>query len=364
MFPLHFRGSMRYRIRTMNRRHFLLSSTAFAAMSALPSCRKSGGAGGTLTIYTWSDYLDKAVKERFEKETGAKIVVDTFDANEAMLAKLEAGASGYDLVIPSSYAVQALKRKGLLQPLDHSKLPNLANIDPAYLSKALDPKMEVSVPYLMATTCVAYLASKVPDAKASWSLYDRSDLKGRSTLLDDMREVLGAALRSLGHSLNSTDPAELAKAADVVIGWKKNIAKFENEQYKEGIASGEFYLVQGYAGDLLQAVEANEDVRIVIPEEGAATSCDDFCIPKDAKNVDLAHRFINFICDAGTAAENMESLGYRAPNSAAYPHLSEDFRGSAVLFPPESLFARCEVIADLDDKLPLWTKEWDRVKNS
>lgn len=364
MFPLHFPAAMRYRNRTMRRRHFLLSSTAFAALSALPSCQKNGSSGGTLTIFTWSDYLDEKVKERFEKETGAKIVLDTFDSNEAMLAKLEAGASGYDLVIPSSYAVQTLKRKGLLQPLDHSILPNLRNIDPAYLAKALDPKMEVSVPYLMATTCVAYLNSKVPDAKPSWSLYDRADLKGRSTLLDDMREVLGGALRLLGHSLNSTDPAELAKAADVAIGWKKNIAKFENEQYKDGIASGEFYLVQGYAGDLLQAAEANGDVRIAIPEEGAATSCDDLCIPKDAKNVALAHKFINFICDAETSAGNMESLGYRAPNAEAYPHLSEDFRGSAVLFPPDSLFAKCEVIADLDDKLPLWSKEWDRVKNS
>lgn len=354
---------MVYRHPIMNRRRFIASSAAFAALSGLPSCKKNDAAR-TLTIFTWADYLKPEVKERFEKARNCRVVIDTFDSNEAMLAKLEAGATGYDLLVPSSYAVQALKRKGQLQPLDHSKIPNLKNVDAAYLAKALDPKMELSVPYMMAPTCLAYLASKVTDPKESWTILDRADLKGRITLLDDMREVIGGALKLLGHSLNSTDPAELAKAADIAIGWKKNIAKFENEQYKSGIASGEFFLVQGYAGDLLQASEENEDMRIFIPGEGTAFSCDDLCIPKDAKNVELAHQFIDFVSSPEAASENMEFIGYRAPNSAAYSHLTEDFRGSAVLFPPDAVFAKCEPIGDLGDKLPLWTKEWDRVKNS
>jgi spermidine/putrescine transport system substrate-binding protein len=204
----------------------------------------------------------------------------------------------------------------------------------------------------------------VKDPVESWALLDRPDLKGRITLLDDMREVLGAALKFLGHSLNSTDPAQLAAARDVAIRWKANIAKFENEQYKTGIASGEFHLVQGYAGDLIQASEENEDMRIFIPKEGASFPCDDLCIPKGAKEVDLAHAFIDFLTGAEVAAENMEWIGYRAPNSGAYSHLSEDFRGSSVLFPPEELFAKCEPIGDLGDKLPLWTAEWDKVKTA
>lgn len=347
----------------MNRRRFLASSAAFTSLAVLPGCRKGSSTESTLTIFTWADYLKEEVKERFEKEFKCKVVIDTFDSNEAMLAKLEAGATGYDLLAPSSYAVQVLKRKGLLQPLDHAKIPNLSNIDQDYLANALDPKMELSVPYMMASTCLCYLESKVPNPVHSWSMLDRADLKGRVTLLDDMREVLGAALKFLGHSLNSTDPAELAKAADVVLRWKTNIAKFENEQYKSGIASGEFFLVQGYAGDLMQVSGENEDMRIFIPEEGSVTSCDDLCIPKSAKNVTLAHEFINFVSGAEVAAENMEEIGFRAPNSAAYRHLTEDFRGSEVLFPPPALFAKCEPIADLGDKLPLWTKEWDRVKN-
>lgn len=352
----------------MNRRHFLASSSAVLAAASLPGCKPKGAAGSgekkTLTVFTWADYLSDAAKEGFEKAHNCTVVIDTFDSNEAMLAKLESGATGYDILVPSSYAVQALKRKGMIQPLDHAKLPNLKHIDADYLGKALDSKMEMSVPYMMAPTCLAYLASKVKDPVESWTLLDRADLKGRITLLDDMREVLGAALKLLGHSLNSTDPAQLAAARDVAIRWKKNIAKFENEQYKTGIASGEFHLVQGYAGDLIQASEENEDMRIFIPKEGASFPCDDLCIPKGAKEADLAHAFIDFLCGPEVAAENMEWIGYRAPNAGAYSHLSEDFRGSAVLFPPDELFAKCEPIGDLGDNLPLWTAEWDKVKTA
>ena len=352
----------------MNRRHFIAASALAAA--SIPACKPKGGSAGpsgekkTLTVFTWADYLSEKAKESFEKAHNCTVVVDTFDSNEAMLAKLESGASGYDVLVPSSYAVQALKRKSMIQALDHSKISNLKNVDAAYLSKALDPKMEFSVPYMMAPTCLCYLASKVSNPENSWAMLDRTDLKGRITMLDDMREVLGAALKFLGHSLNSTDPAQLAAATEVARRWAKNIAKFENEQYKTGIASGEFHLVQGYAGDLIQASEENEDMRIFVPKEGTAFSCDDLCIPKDAKEVDLAYAFINHVTDASIAAENMEWIGYRAPNSAAYGSLSEDFRGSEVLFPPDDLFAKCEPIDDLGDKLPLWTAEWDKVKKA
>ncbi len=347
----------------MNRRQFISTTTAALAATSIPSCSSSGGKK-KLTVFTWADYLSEEAKAGFEKAHHCTVVIDTFDSNEAMLAKLESGASGYDILVPSSYAVQALRRKKILMPLDHSKLKNLKNVDADYLAKAADPKMEFSVPYMMAPTCLSYLASKVTDPVESWSMLDRADLKGRITLLDDMREVMGAALKFLGHSLNSTDPAELAAARDVSIGWKRNIAKFENERYKTGIASGEFFLVQGYAGDLIQVSEENGDMRIFIPKEGSTFSCDDLCIPKDAKEVDLAHAFIDHVTAADVAAENMVWIGYRAPNSAAYPLLSEDFRGSAVLFPPAEIFNKCEAIADLDDKLPLWTAEWDKVKTA
>lgn len=347
----------------MNRRRFLAASSAVLAASALPGC-KSKPSTPKLTVFTWADYLSDKAKAAFESAHGCTVVIDTYDSNEAMLAKLESGATGYDVLVPSSYAVQALKRKGLVRDLDHAKLPNLSHLDRAYLAKAPDAAMKISVPYLMAPTCLAYLGAKVGNPVESWTMLDRGDLKGRMTLLDDMREVLGAALKLLGFSLNSTEPGQLAAAREVAIRWKANAAKFENEQYKTGIASGEFFLVHGYAGDLLQAQEENKDVRIFIPREGASFPCDDLCVSKDAANADLAHAFINHLCDPAVAAENMQTLGYRAPNQAAYALLEEDFRKSPLLFPADDLFAKCEPILDLGDKLPLWTAEWDKVKGA
>lgn len=346
----------------MNRRHFLTTSSAALATTLLPSC--SGRSKNTLHVFTWADYLSDDAAASFEKAFDCRLVIDTFDSNESMIAKIESGATGYDILVPSSYAVKQLESKQFLQPLDHSLLPNLANIDKDYLARALDPQMSLSAPYMMAPTVVAYSESRVPNVEPSWNLFLREDIKGRATMLDDMREVLGAALLTLGFPLNSTESAELDAATELAIRWKANLAKFENEQYKTGIASGEFFLVQGYAGELLAVQDESADVKVMIPQEGAAFSCDDLCIPKSAPNPELAHAFINHLCDAEVAAENMEWIGYRAPNTPAYAIVSEDFRGSGILFPPDELFAKCSPIGDLGDKLPLWTAAWERVKNA
>lgn len=344
----------------MKRRHFLSTSSAALAAAALSGCKKSDQP--ILRIYTWADYLAPDLAKRFEKENGCALQIDTFDSNEAMYAKLTAGASGYDILTPSSYMVKTLVREKMLQTLDAAKIPNQKHIDAEYLKRALDPLMTHSVPYMMAPTCLGWLASKVSNPVASYAMLERSDLKGRITLLDDMREVLGAALLSLGYSLNSKNPAELAQARDVAIRWKKNIAKFDSEQYKSGIASGEFHLVQGYAGDLLQVADENEDIVVKIPKEGSAFSCDDLCIPLKSTQSELAHKFINFVTEPANAAANMVFIAYRAPNSSAYKLLSEDFRGNEALFPSPEVFAKCEPIDDLGDALALWSKTWDEVK--
>lgn len=344
----------------MKRRHFLATTSA-AAAAAFTGCNSKGGKP-VLRIYTWADYLAPDLAKKFEKENNCTLQLDTFDSNEAMYAKLTAGASGYDVLTPSSYMVKTLVREKMLQPLDHAKLPNIKHVDTDYLKRALDPAMAHSVPYMMACTCLAWLTSKVSDPVASYSMLDRADLKGRVTLLDDMREVLGAALLSQGLPLNSKDPAQLAQARDIAIRWKKNIAKFDSEQYKSGIASGEFHLVQGYAGDLLQVAGENDDIVVKIPKEGSAFSCDDLCIPVKSTQQELAHKFINFVTEPANAAANMNFIAFRAPNSSAYALLSEDFRGNDALFPDAEIFAKCEPIDDLGDSLALWSKTWDEVK--
>lgn len=315
-----------------------------------------------LHVYTWADYIKPEVVQRFERENRCRVVIDTYDSNEAMYAKLKAGATGYDLLTPSSYQVQVLEKQGMLQPLDHSRLPNLVNVDREYLAIAIDSGMVHSVPYMLTNTGVGYLRSKVGELEPTWAVFDRSDLKGRMTMLNDMRETMGAALKSLGYSLNSTDSLQLEQAKDVVLRWKRNLAKFENEQYKGGLASGEFVVVHGYNGDLMQARAENPDIAFLAPREGLSLSCDDLVIPKDAKQVELAHRFIDFLHDPEVAAENSVAIQYLCPNSASYDRLPADFVNDPALRLAPEVRARSEVIRDLGADLVKYTRIWDVIK--
>ena len=338
-----------------------LRAVASGALLACAGCRAPERA---LHVYTWADYFKPDVVARFERKERCRVVIDTFDSNEAMYAKLKAGASGYDVITPSSYMVQVMAGQGMLLALDHARLPNLANVDRDILRVAIDREMHHSVPYMLTITGLAYLRDKVTDFKPTWAMLDRADLAGRMTMLNDMRETIGAALKFLGYSLNSTDEAELAKARDVVIRWKRNLAKLENEQYKTGLASGEFLLVHGYSGDILQVQKENREVAFAVPREGASFACDDLVVLRTAANPDLAHRFIDYLHDPAVAAENTEFLSYLCPNSASYPLLSEAVRANPALFPPPEVRARCEVIVDLGAANALYTRVWDAIKTT
>lgn len=316
----------------------------------------------TLHLYTWADYVSPDVVKKFEKQHGCKVVIDTFDSNESMYAKFKAGATGYDVVVPTAYMIQIMQAQGMLASIDHSKVPNLANIEPAVLEKVVDKKMEHSVPYTYAYATIAVRKDKIKDAEASWAMFDRPALAGRVTLLDDMRESIGAALKFLGHSINTRDDAQLAAARDVLIRWKRNIARFDNEGYKAGIDSAEFYLVHGYSGDLFQVQMENPKVEIFIPKEGVTIGCDEMVIPKAAKETALAHAFINFLLDPDVAAENMEWMGYYCPNKPALEKVSEEFLKNPAITIPAELQARCEIIEDLGADLAKYTKVWDEVK--
>jgi spermidine/putrescine transport system substrate-binding protein len=315
-----------------------------------------------LHTYTWADYFKPALVARFEKENGCRIVIDTYDSNETMYAKIKAGARGYDLLTPTSYMVSLMDSQGMVLKLDHRLLPNLVHVDPEYLNLAVDKTMDHSVPYMVVNTGIAYLGSRVSGFEPSWAMFDRTDLKGRMTMLNDMRETIGAGLKFLGYSLNSTNERELAAAKEVVIRWKRNIAKYENEQYKTGVASGEFLLVQGYSGDILQVQQENPDVLFAVPKEGTTISVDDLIIPEGAKEIGLAHAFINFLHDPEVAAENIVFLKYLCPNKDAYVLLGEDLRKNPGVFLDPEVRARSEIITNLGEGNALYIKIWDEIK--
>ncbi len=317
-----------------------------------------------LRIYTWADYMKPELVKEFEKAHGCKVAIETFESNEILYSRLCAGAVGYDLLFPSSYMVKLLFELGMLRPLDHSRIPNIANVDPRYLALGYDREMHHSVPYALTITVIGYLGSRVGDFEPSWSMFDRADLKDRTTLLDDVRETVGAALKSRGYSANSTDDAQLEEAKEVVLRWKKNAARFESEHYKNGLAAGEFFLAHGYAGDLLRARRKNGDIRIAIPEEGSLLSFDDMCIPRSAPHPELAHAFIDFVLEPRHAAELTEYICYLCPNVPGYERLPGEIRSDPILFPPDELIGKLEMIRDVGAASVKYNKIWEAIKSA
>lgn len=331
------------------------------AFAALTGC---GPRKPTLHLYTWSDYLDPDLVAIFERANACRIKIDTFDSNETMYAKVQAGSSRYDIIFPSSYQVSLMAQRGMLQPLDKSKLPNVAaHFSPAYNNVLLNPDMTYNVPYAITFTGIAYRKDKIGNAEVSWASFDNPAFKGRSSLLNDFRETIGAALKTLGYSLNTTNSAELQKACDVVIRWKKNIAKFDNEQYKTGIASGEFVLGQGYSGDVAQVMlEDPANIGFSFPKEGFSAACDEMVIPKSSQEVELAHAFINFLYDPDTAAKNIAYICAIMPNEHAIAKLPEKYRNNPAIIPQLDILTKAEVLKDLGAANALYSKVWDTIK--
>lgn len=310
----------------------------------------------TLHLYIWSDAIAPHILKQFENRFHCRVIVDTYDSNEALYAKLKLGATGYDLIFPSNYLIGLMAQNQLLRPFDSSKIPNLANLDPSYPTYK-----DYGIPYLVSYTGIGYRKDKV-QFPPSWKIFSDSSYKGRMTLLNDFREALGASLRSLGFSANSTSPQEISQAADRLIAWKRNLAKFESEQYKNGIASAEYLIVQGYSGDMLQVMRENSMVAFAFPEEGTTYAIDYAALLKDAPQSDLAHAFLNYLLEPEVAKENMLFTCYLHPCQPAYSLLPTDLQTNETLFPPQEVRQKAEQIEHLGPSQAIYTHAWDRVK--
>ena len=329
-------------------------------ISAVMSCGKGKQ---TLHIYNWADYMNPAVIEKFEKKHNCTVVMNYFDSNEALYAKLKAGASGYDILFPSGYMAKIMYEQKMIKEIDHSRLKNLKNLDMPFIKKALDPDLKYSVPYMVTYCGIAYNKKKVKNFKPSWSMYDRKDIAGRMTLLNDLREVIGAALKFNGYKYNTLEDTELQKAKDTVIRWKQNIAKFDVDEAKRGLSSGEFFLIQVYNGDAIQLMSENEDIAFALPEEGTSISQDDFVIPASSGNTDLAYSFIDFLLEPENAKANMEFVFYLSPNIAAQKIMSKEFLSNPAINPPAEVLKKCDFLMDLGDNNIKYSELWDKIKS-
>lgn len=317
-----------------------------------------------LHIFMWSNYIKPEIIAKFEERYQCKVILDTYDSNEAMYAKLKLGATGYDLIFPSHYIFNLMVQQDMIQSLDFSKLQNYQDIDPLYLKRIPQKAIPYGVPYMISMTGIAYRSDRITSPELSWKVFGMKAYKGRMTMLNDIREALGAALKSLNYSINTQQQSEIEAAADVLINWKNYLAKFESEQYKNGLASAEYLLVQGYNGDILQIMQENPNIGFFYPEEGTLMSMDYLCIPKKAPNEDLAHKFINFLLEGEIAAENISHTFFLSPNLKAYPLLPQQLRENKALFPTADILSKSEMIDDVGSAYTYYVKAWNRVKSN
>jgi spermidine/putrescine transport system substrate-binding protein len=314
-----------------------------------------------LNLYAMSDYFPAEVIAEFEKQTNSKVRYDNFSNNEELLAKLQAGATGYDVIVPSDYMVTALIANNLLLPINAAKLPNLSNLGAEFRNLAFDPKAEFSVPYMWGTTGVVYNSKFVKDPQESWDLLFKAEFKGRVSLLEDTREAIGIAMRKLGYSANSTSKAELAKAEDLFSKLKPNIRIYTTDP-KQHLASEDVWIAQTYSGDAAVAASTKPEMKYFVPHEGATLWIDNLAIPAGARNEELAHQFINFILEPRIAKVLTEKLFYSTPNGGAEALVAdENLRASHI---KKLKNAKLELLKDLGSDMQLWDEAWTKIKSN
>lgn len=358
---------------------FKISALALvAALSLSMGCTKkapdapdSGTAENTaaprgariVNLAIWSNYVSPELLAEFEKKTGIKVQVSNYSSNEELLAKLQAGASGYDVAVPSDYMVFAMTKLGLIRELDLAQLPNSKSLDPKFKKKPYDPENKFSVPYDWGTTGIAVNRTLYKGEIKGWkNLFGNADLAGKFSLLDDVRETLGAALKAQGFSLNSKNPDELAKAKELLIKNRGKIKAFTSEPMMP-LTNGETAVAHAYLSDALQARRASGGkIEYIIPEEGGTLWIDNLVVPTGALHVKEAHEFINFLLEAKSNASTVMSIFVAPANKDTFALLPKDLQSNTMLFPPAALLAKCEMMLDLGEALAVWDRVWTEVK--
>src|SRR5690606_25505159 len=332
-----------------------------------------------LNVYNWSDYIAEDTIANFEAETGIKVNYDVYDTNEIVDAKLLAGNSGYDIVVPSGNFLERQIKAGLILPLDKSKLTNLSNLDPAVMATATaqDPDNAHAVPYMINTIGLGYNAAKVQAALGadapldSWDLLFAPEIVSQLAscgvaVLDSPSEVMGIALHYLGLDPNSESSEDLAKAEELLNSVKPYIRYFHSSQYIDDLGNGEICLALGYSGDVFIASDnAAEGVEIeyLIPKEGAATLFDFMAIPADAPHPDNAHKFINYILEPEVVAAITNYVFYANPNLPALEFVDEEVKSNPGIYPPSETIEKAFVMkAHSPDFEETLTRTWTRIK--
>jgi spermidine/putrescine transport system substrate-binding protein len=310
-----------------------------------------------LAIYNWSDYVAPGTIPEFEREFGVRVTYDVFESNEEMLAKLHAGARGYDVVVPAGNFVTPLVALGLAARYSRRYVPNAAHLSPLFRRLPFDPEGAYTIPYQWGVTGIAWRKDLLPQPPVGWDTFHDGRLAGKLTQLDDMRDAIGAWLRFRGYSLNATDRAALQEAQVDAIRAKANLKAYLSAPVKAQLIAGDVWAAQLWNGDAAQARAEQPAIGFTVPREGSAIWLDSLVVTRNAPHPRAAHEFINYVLRPEVGADITAATGYGTPNSAAIELLDDP-----VPYPTPDELSRLEYASDLGRATALWDRIWTEIK--
>lgn len=318
----------------------------------------------TVSLFIWSNYVSEEILKEFETKYNMKVIVSNYSSNEELLSKLQAGATGYDVIVPSDYMVAIMAKLKLLVPLNKELIKNSVGIDPKFLKLPYDTNNEFSYPYGWTTTGIAVNSKYFKGNLKSWKdLFENKQIQGKVNLLDDNREVFAAALKTMGHSINSQNNEEITKAKEYLKANKKQVKSF-NSEVIEMLMNGEVWVSQMYSSDALQAQSKTKGlIKYIIPEEGCTMAVDNLAIPASAKNVEGANLLINFLLSQESNLAFVKKI-YSGPILLSTKNnLPEELKSNSSLFPDKNIMAKLEMLVDLGELTSFYDQLWTELKS-
>ncbi len=316
----------------------------------------------TLNYFTWSDYVDPEIMDRFERTRNVRVVVDTYSSNEELLAKIQTGVTGYDVVVPSDFMAGIMGRLGLLAELDLGKIPNVQAIESHLQALPFDPDQKYTIPYLWGTVGIGYDSEVIPSPPASWEILWDPQYSGRISILNDQRETLGMALRSLGYSLNSLSPQEIQEAKEKLMAQKPLVKAYTSEQFDHLLLTGDVVLAHAWGGPVARAMREKASIRYAVPREGGTIWTDCLAVLADSSNKDLAMDFINYLLDEEVSRLTSERLLFASANRNVKGRLPQEIRNNHAVYPTEETVARMEWMEDVREAIRLYDRAWTEIK--
>lgn len=312
-------------------------------------------------VYNWGDYIDEDVIDMFEEETGIKVRYEMYDTNEDMYVKVKAGGNAYDVLIPSDYMIEKMLKEDMLLELNYDNIPNASQTDPKFLNQPYDPDNKYSIPYMWCTLGIIYDANMVTDPVDTWEVLWNEKYAKEIIMLDSPRDTIGIALKALGYSMNSINPAELEAAKVKLQEQRPLVLAYLVDQSKEKMISGEAAMAITWSGDAITMMEQNENLRYSVPKQGSNYSIDAMVIPKTAQNKENAEAFINFMCRPDIALKNTEYIRYSTPNMGAFELLPDEIKNDGAGYPEDSVIEECEVYLDPGEAIALYDQVWTEL---